>query len=449
MTDASTGLKTWVPKIIDSGTYGWIFYPSLACSGDVCIKTHRRVDYEHKVSKMLLQSDAEVEMKKYTLMHHIDPSNEFHVGYPYFGYLAPENRRYLAPFIYDNKMDDDFDDYRLIVMDHGGTNLHTFSKDAHEVWQAYYATLAPLAAFTVKSWTRGNDVPHFLSLNHAKIERITGEVMEFWKNVRHLIRGIRRMVQHRVIHHDIKVLNILYDLSNNRLNIIDFGMLETMQFVLDENIKNDYEYSVFYHNMPPELYFYHYKRYNHLVDIEGYPKRILYFNDLNRVNQSANDSSHQLFGNIVKYYQMEYNRFKQTDYSIIKMREKYETSRNGMKIPLNPLSADNATFSDVPPIHSKLQHNFQIFMMTVDSLYKDYHEFMEDAMAKLDIYGLGVTLYHVLLRTFVYLKKETVQDLYRILAKMAHGNVKMRIDAESLERTYGLFLDRHFPENNA
>ncbi len=177
-------------KPIDSGTYGCVFNPALACNGS---KRHTGV------SKLMINKHASKELALlepiYTLTK-VYPDIKSHIIIPELKQCTPSRltTKDLYAFndtchnLYDlgyntNNINDRRDEFKLLHMEHGGKTVSDYIHDMHAD-QEYH---------------------------------IHKGIADIFKHV------IVPMNQNKLFHSDIKENNIL--IKNNKLKLIDFGLM--------------------------------------------------------------------------------------------------------------------------------------------------------------------------------------------------------------------------------
>ena len=178
------------PKFIGEGTYGCVSRPSLTCQDSP------DMDYTNKVSKLMTKRHAQQELYEYeTVLNipgiekylipkpHICKPNENSAFRDFFSHCTSKNLR--KP---DVKL-------RLLILEDGGIAL----EDVFTLLPKM--TIVDFKLF-VCSWGKIIDAVCFLAT-------------------------------HQIMHHDLKLGNIVYNLQTGSLKFIDFGKVKTMaEFVL-------------------------------------------------------------------------------------------------------------------------------------------------------------------------------------------------------------------------
>lgn len=219
----NNSVKIEKPKLISQGAFGCAYKPSLYCSDtnklkQIDPKTLIPKYYKNKVSKILLKEEADKELDEYKEMQLVDKKNRFHLGKPdvceplndninfdqyakcdVLNEIEIEHKNFLSkyiPFMRNKETTRNFITKRtsLLIMKNGGDTL--------------------------------DDYTTFLVKNEDNIskEELTKKIHLFWLEAYRMLYGIKLMIENDIIHYDIKENNILFDVSTNRMNIIDFGM---------------------------------------------------------------------------------------------------------------------------------------------------------------------------------------------------------------------------------
>ena len=94
-------------------------------------------------------------------------------------------------------------------------------------------------------------LPQFSEKDQETINNIQNKVERMFVNIYTLFLGIDVFVKTRIIHRDIKPLNIIYDEEANRMYFIDFGLMTSFSEIINNKSKNLNMY-----NNPREQKFY-------------------------------------------------------------------------------------------------------------------------------------------------------------------------------------------------
>jgi serine/threonine protein kinase len=203
------------PKFINEGTYGCIHRPPLRCEEPSNIHS-----YKNKISKLLTKKNIEREMQEYKKIQIADPHNLYHLGEPEICNLgmqsintAPIEKCTMAPDVEKTPKD-----FQLILLKDGGNDLDHFIKNM----QAETSALLPFRRHSANK-------THMLE--------------KCWIEMHRMLRGIRMFLLNDLVHHDVKYTNILYNTQKNRMNYIDFGMMENIKESIAHCKNNNYDWT--------------------------------------------------------------------------------------------------------------------------------------------------------------------------------------------------------------
>lgn len=207
------------PQVIGQGTYGCVHKPSLKC------KDSTGISYTNKVSKILRKTDAKKEIAEYKNVDKADKKHKFYLGKPEACELDTTSASNKNA-IHDCKIGDDvlrnLKNYDLIIMKDGGENMETYVKK-------------------MKTW--------------AKSEMSTELCEKFLLESLRLFAGLKAFEDNDLIHHDLKPQNIVFNAKNNRLNFIDFGLMQSRKKLIKQANNSKYKWSIFHWSYPWELEF--------------------------------------------------------------------------------------------------------------------------------------------------------------------------------------------------
>ena len=205
-------------KHVASGGYGCVYRPTLLCKGG----TEER-SYD-KISKLMIKKDAKEEQKESKLIDKIDPTFYFHLPAPTICLDVKEP---------DVEHDNDFKDCTIftdnargnlsrmatLTYEDGGTSLHEFINNLIEL---------------LKEGTMQDREEAFLRL---------------FFNMENLFFGLKEMYENRIVHGDIKSLNVVIkpagDGVNYILKFIDFGLATKINEKAKKFLRNNISYYVY------------------------------------------------------------------------------------------------------------------------------------------------------------------------------------------------------------
>ena len=184
-------MTTENPTFIGEGTYGCVARPSLTCEN-----SPPNLDYTNKVSKLMTKKHALKELDKYKTVLNIPGVEKYLIPKPHF--CKPSDTATFREFFshcQNKKLQNPDAKLRLLILEDGGISLENV-----------VMLLPKMSAVDFKlfvcSWGKIIDAVCFLA-------------------------------KHKIIHHDLKLGNIVYNVQTGDLKFIDFGKVTTMSnFVL-------------------------------------------------------------------------------------------------------------------------------------------------------------------------------------------------------------------------
>lgn len=191
------------PVVIGEGTYGCVHKPTLKC------KDNPNVDYTDKISKLMKDKDADIELTEYDAIDRVDADHQFHLKRPTkcIPKLSPS---YLANCKLLDKSD--LTQLRLLIMEDGGQDLAKF----------------------VASKPPKEDAENAIIQFH------------------NVCQGLLVLHDNGMIHHDLKPQNVVFNRIKKIMNFIDFGYMTTRQRILHDSRASMNGHTIPHWSFPPE-----------------------------------------------------------------------------------------------------------------------------------------------------------------------------------------------------
>ena len=378
-------------KVIGEGGYGCVIAPSLECEQNG--QSNIDIDYKNKVSKVMTTKHANAELLEYETISKIDKKKQFYLGKPTICKPkdTPENNaaiqkcdieNILADSPFDKSTPVNMDELSLLIMKNGGLNLEDYADKM--------ATQKP-------------------NLKNKQ------KMAKFWAKVYTIILGIKNLLNNRTIHRDMKGQNIVYDDNKNRINFIDFGLMQNYD-QLQQDILDDKADPIVHWSYPLET---------RLTD----KKMFNYFSDLSTEQQKRID----LFENITEMYQED-------------EKGKVTESKFGKAIShfCQAAYADTRTDEkELDKVQTAVYREYFEFVC-FDIQSRTFEEFVTRHLDTFDIYGLGIGCMYVLTKTrhvmddpILYSK---LDNLFRL---MITKRLFQRITIDKLIQQYGDIVSQH------
>ena len=356
---------------IGVGSYGCVYRPPLRCE-----KNHPRSGYSDKVSKLLLNRHSISELNEYNKIVKIDKKQRFFLGKPHR--CKAEESEILTtidPDDCDIIDDANLPNYDLLISRDGGMDLDDFLDKR---------------------------MKQYVNKDSTAVDR-------FLLNIHNLLLGIKLFKENDIIHFDIKPSNIVFDENKERLNFIDFGLMDNISSVIS-GIKNGTQKTNIHWSYPLEYGFLKrgtYLSYDKLItqtDVNttiSFLQRVLTENKKTSIKTTGILSTHKA--------------------DIMKINDKSDSFVNTffyMNNATKPLRNDdkNAMLSS-----------------TVNSVfaYKDrYDEFLTKSINTMDSYGIGFVINHIanVLFNLNELTRDNYLEIHMFCGELYDFNLESRLD---------------------
>ena len=201
-------------KVVGEGTYGCVLKPPLKCISD------KKIDYNDKVSKIMLYYDAKNEENEYANINNIKDLDKYAITGPtYCKPLLDNNFDNSAKKCNNENIKSTFrykkHNLSMLLLQDGGINIHDY---------------------IIKVFPKQ-------TLNEKKI---------FLTSLINLFDGLLFFQSNNIVHRDIKLLNMVYNVNNGKAKYIDFGLM-TKSDKLRKNCKASIEnIAISWSYFPPE-----------------------------------------------------------------------------------------------------------------------------------------------------------------------------------------------------
>ena len=200
-------------KIIGEGTYGCVVEPALECK--------KAQKYDNKVSKVMRKKDAIEELKEYDFLKSIPEIDKYTVNIPVL--CQPKLDVKFSTIVRECKGKKVRDTYKtnqknlaILLMENGGLDLNNFT-----------ANLFP--KLDIKDQNK------------------------FLTSILDAIKGVQFFNKMDIIHQDIKAGNMVYNIKNNKLKFIDFGLMTTKSKFIRSSGHNQNNFAQTWDYYPPEF----------------------------------------------------------------------------------------------------------------------------------------------------------------------------------------------------
>ena len=209
-------------KVIGQGSYGCVIKPPLKCN-----KTTGPIDYNNKVSKLMDEVEAHKEFVENEKIYKLKDIENYILPKPII--CKPELSDINIRKMLDNELKNCTNlkykyynsKFKLLLLEDGGEDLDSYTKTYNY-----------------------DDHPDEYSFE--KLPLI--DKIYLYISLINLFNSLIFFRKHNLVHHDIKLQNIIYNSTTKKSFFIDFGLLTT-----DDKIKdNSYIYNISHSYFPPE-----------------------------------------------------------------------------------------------------------------------------------------------------------------------------------------------------
>ena len=348
------------PFVIGQGTYGCVHKPQMKCKN----KTRKN---SNKVSKLMTKVDANDEMREYKMIANADKKKEVYMGKPTKCNIEniSLNRNAAKRCHNKNLPASELDKQALLIMKFGGKNLEQFADHVFETWEIN-------------------------ARNTSKIEL-------FWLEISRIFYGLKVFHDNKIIHHDLKHQNIVYNEKTNRVNFIDFGFMTNKDDIIKNARNSTYHLSYKYHwSFPWEIVFLNKDTFQrHITRVET-----------NTV-EHYNDYADEIEDNCGYFF-----------HSILPISKK----------------------SEQRPTIQHLLGQYYTMLLELDDA--GYDRFLHKSVDTIDSYGIGMALLYTLNRTGKFLDDDLFKNLSILFINMVSPNIYIRSNVDQLLQQYRSIMMR-------
>ena len=177
-------------KVVGEGTFGCVLKPPLLCDSK---STLTKKDYNNRISKIMYSKHAINEEKEYSLINNIAGLEKYaitgpHLCKPLINQRFNNSVKNCKTAFVKKTFDDNKNDLLMLLLEDGGINISDYAKLVY-----------PLE-----------------TLNSKKV---------FLTSLIGLFDGLLFFQSNQIIHRDIKLQNMVYNVSTGKAKYIDFGQM--------------------------------------------------------------------------------------------------------------------------------------------------------------------------------------------------------------------------------
>jgi len=351
-------------SVIGEGTYGCVHNPSLKCKG-------RKLNYTDKISKIESNAEAQNELKQYNIISSIDKHNKMHLGLPIKCDVAEsESNIHAIRQCNNHSVFDNLNDYSLLIMRNGGLNLESYAD----------------------------------SLNCVKLTYKSKENMKMcWVDGLRILSGIKQMLTHGILHHDIKPQNIVYDETHHRFNLVDFGLMQKMKYIISSSNQSVNWFSEYHWSFPFEIHYYNKNRFMDFVNGNKEDK-LLHF--IYKIKHGSSDKSATMINTFFSFC----------------------------------LDETISSHDYARRINMYLDDYYDFMIQLNNTKYK---EFIKQSANTLDIYGTGIAFIYLLNKSKHLISRQFATELDNLFYLMVTPNLNNRMQIDDLIKSYTTILQKY------
>ena len=357
-------------KVIGQGSYGCVHKPSLECKDPPS-----NINYKNKISKILMKDDAMKEMDEYDIISKYDKTQKYFLGKPNNCDVKTTTQNIKA--IQECKDGKDFieniDDTQLLIMNYGGENLEAIAREFNKM---------------------------------KKTEKNINSAKKFLKEATHIFSAIEFLYKHKIVHHDLKPQNMVYNKKTNKIKLIDFGFTTYKHEIIHLSKMSDNRLSKCHWSYPLEINFYNQDKYKTFSKYSQQEKDEYFINIVNNLNINEHHKCSTTF-NILFYY-------------IIDKKSSENEKNKTINIYLND--------------YKKMLNSI---------LDGNYEEFLEKSIETLDLYGGAITFFLLLHNMKHLLEKKLVNDLNDLFYHMITPDLFKRYTIKTAMSKYNEILEKN------
>jgi len=211
-------------RIVGEGTYGCVIKPALKCESN-----NAKINYDNKISKVMTKKDANDELKEMKFLSKLKGIEKYAISVP----------KKCSP-----NLDSNFDN---IVKNCTGPYVSTYYKNRKNNLAQLLLEDGGLNLEQTIQLLFGT--PLDKRFNNVKEHNL------FFTSLLNLFDGLIFFRKNNVVHFDIKLINLVYNIETNEAKFIDFGIMQTDSKIIDTYSKSRSGFAIAHYNFPPENQF--------------------------------------------------------------------------------------------------------------------------------------------------------------------------------------------------
>jgi serine/threonine protein kinase len=264
----------------------------------------------------------------------------------------------------------------LLIMENGGDNLEQFSKK--------------------------------LLQGSNSQERVV-QIERFWLEAHRVLMGVKVFLDHGVIHHDLKPQNIVYNETTDRINFIDFGLIQDKKTVIKDAAKSKYGFGKYHWSFPLECKFLNKKAYDKFAAFSDKYK----MDHIKNIASTLKEGGGTEASDAIRFYLH------------------YAANETGSFLNLEKATAN------------LLKHFGETLLHVITPGQVPYETMVNKCVDTFDSYGVGFGLLNVLKNAHTKMDIHLSDDLAKLFQDMTNANVMKRISIETAIHRYEEILEKN------
>jgi len=350
-------------SVIGEGSYGCVHKPMLECNQSKKASKFKKNKY---ISKFMLKDEALIELSQYLLISSIDKKKEYYLGKP----LKCKPKRNLYNLNSTKKCDL-----------YNSSKIKTLKKRTRDYYSNFLLLILPDGGLTLSKFAE--------SLFKQPIHQQKEQLSHFWKESPHIFKGILLFQKHGIMHHDVKMQNILYDSKKREIRFIDFGFMQKIEDVKEKSKKNENRIANYpFWTYPFEFPYLNKESYMKIATLSENEKKQYFIT----IQEQLKNSSSKLAISCHIFF----------DYICENLHQTIRTH------------IIDSFFNDF--------RQFILYEMTPDN----YDAFLEKSLHTLDLFGVGISLQYMLCHSMNYFHPAKILALQDCFFNMMRPSVFKR-----------------------
>jgi len=343
-------------------------------------------------------TEANIEIDEYKVIEKIDKKHEFYLGKP--DLCKPDQTNYTIKSL------EKCDNFKNICGSNA-ENASSSTKTPDRVGVSkeklcntkLNATLNTLSLIIMDNG--GVNLSEYVDTIKEKTRE---DIRVFFIELRRIFMGIKAFLQNSTVHHDLKPQNFVYNETNNRINIIDFGMMSSFEKIIKESKQSNNWLSRFHWSFPLEIEFYNRDKFMKYARLSVKEKHKFYSKILSNLKLKNIES--KIIESLTAFFEYTNGGKYGNEFMNNYLKDFYET----------------LLYEIVP---------------------ENYENFLKKSMVTIDIYGTGLAFIWILNNCSDKMSESAYTDFHKLFANMVSSDINKRYNIDELTHKYDSLLIKH------